>query len=138
MSGTGAFGDQDRAIRGARASSRRRSTILDSSRLLELLGDARAETPQILDLFVRSTEGDLANLAAALTSRNSSRVANSAHRLKGAAGAIGAELLRREAARLEVLGLSGELAGAAECFARLQVEFDRFRTHVAGFSFPPS
>ena len=63
--------------------------------------------------FLHSTQDDLDALRKALSGNDASGVAHEAHRIKGAAGLIGASTLAAIAARLESAARAGSLAHAA-------------------------
>ena len=94
-----------------------------------------AEEPEflarMLDVFVRDTRADLEALSLAFAVHDHSKLARTAHRLKGAAGVLGAEAMREQAALLESMGRAGELSDAAVCLARLHDEFGRFQDFLS-------
>jgi HPt (histidine-containing phosphotransfer) domain-containing protein len=87
--------------------------------------------------FIATTEKDLESLEAAMESRDAAKVAGIAHRIKGGAAAVGAEPMRREAERIEVLGRGGRLPAARQCAASLHEEFRRFCSFVSKLAAPP-
>jgi HPt (histidine-containing phosphotransfer) domain-containing protein len=106
-------------------------TPLNCEKLLSYFGDQPSTIAKLLALFTEEARADMADLVKACKTMNSARIASLAHRVKGAAGSIGAEPLRVEAAHLETLGRSGELKEAGDCIARMQVEFEAFSKYVA-------
>ena len=84
--------------------------------LLVKFGDSAAEAERVIDAAYRS--GDLAELAAA------------AHRLKGAAQAVGAHAVGRIADELEQAGKAGDRAGCRNGLGPLSVELRRARTEI--------
>jgi HPt (histidine-containing phosphotransfer) domain-containing protein len=58
-------------------------------------------------------------------------VATSAHKIKGMAGNISAEDVRRIASELEALGKQDQLANAQASLEQLQTEVGRFRQYLA-------
>ena len=69
--------------------------------------------PALMADFLHSTQDDLDALRKALSGNDASGVAHEAHRIKGAAGLIGASTLAAIAARLESAARAGSLAHAA-------------------------
>ncbi len=86
---------------------------------------------RILDKFRERVVSDLDEIVGAISGANAEALAAVAHRLKGSAATIAAEGVRREAARLEAMGRSADLAGAAPCCERLRQELERFRQAAA-------
>ena len=115
------------------ALSNRSPEPLNCEKLLSYFEDQPSTIAQLLDLFIKETQADMAGLIRACRTMNSARIASLAHRVKGAASSIGAEPLRVEAARLEALGRSGNLTEAHDCIAGLQAAFETFNNYVAEF-----
>jgi HPt (histidine-containing phosphotransfer) domain-containing protein len=84
--------------------------------LLIKFGDSAADAERVIDAAYRS--GDLAELAAA------------AHRLKGAAQAVGAHGLGRTAAELEEAGRAGDRVGCRNILGRLAAEMRRVQAEI--------
>ena len=80
----------------------------------------------LLRTFIATTEKDLESLSAAIESQDAAKVASIAHRIKGGAGTVGAEPVRREAERIEALGREGRLPETRKYAASLRKEFRRF------------
>jgi len=109
-----------------------RPATLDRTKLTEMFGDEPPIIARLLQVFVDETRADLAGLAAACGARDAGRIVSLAHRVKGAAGSVGAEALRSEAEQLEFLGRRGELTAAGESFDRLKADFEALCTCVIG------
>jgi CheY-like chemotaxis protein/HPt (histidine-containing phosphotransfer) domain-containing protein len=84
--------------------------------LLLKFRDSAAEAERVIDAAYRS--GDLAELAAA------------AHRLKGAAQAVGANAVGQIAAELEQAGRAGDRAGCRNSLGPLNAELRRVRNEI--------
>ena len=76
---------------------------------------------RLLDKFRKRLPQDLADLSAAATEGDASRVAKLAHQLKGSAGNIGAAALHRRAATLETAVVESA-AIAADDLAELRCD----------------
>lgn len=113
------------------------SEPLDCEKLLEECDDEPLLVNRCLQIFSRVTQKDMDGIAEALSQNDFSQVAKLAHRIKGASATIRAEFLRGEAERLEALGREGDSAELRECFARLQAEFDNFKTFIATLPLSP-
>ena len=74
---------------------------------------------------------DLAAIQESILGNNAKSLAASAHKIKGAAGNVSAEDVRRIASDLELLGKSDNLATAQESLDKLQGEVERFRQYLA-------
>lgn len=74
---------------------------MDPEYLLELAGGDRALVREILNDFLASDAKDRQNLAAAVDARNARDIETHAHRIKGAARAIGANAYADTAAKVE-------------------------------------
>ena len=82
---------------------------------------------RVLGKLVEQAEQDAQEVARALQKGDAAAVADSAHRLKGAAANAAAAGLRQAAARLETLGRAGTLAAAAEAVEELGREVARVK-----------
>ena len=80
---------------------------------------------RVLAKFGEMARRDLAALEDAVKLGDAEKVGFVAHGLQGAAGNLAAEDLRKTLAEMEVLGRSGELAGAEQCLARARKELER-------------
>lgn len=74
---------------------------MDAAYLLELAGGNRTLVREILNDFVASDDLDRAQLTAAVEARNTAEIQQAAHRIKGAARAIGANAYADRAAAVE-------------------------------------
>jgi HPt (histidine-containing phosphotransfer) domain-containing protein len=75
---------------------------------------------EIVDTFRVSSDGDVARLRQALEIGDHAIVLNAAHRIRGAAAALGADQVRDLAQALELRGREHSLAGAKELLADLE------------------
>jgi two-component system sensor histidine kinase/response regulator len=74
---------------------------------------------------------DLGAIAQSIRDGNAKQLASSAHKIKGAAGNISAEGVRRIAAELEMLGKESRLETAEQSLENLCAEVDRFRNYLS-------
>jgi HPt (histidine-containing phosphotransfer) domain-containing protein len=73
------------------------------------------------------------DIAAAIAAGDSHALRHAAHSLKGVLGTFAAHNGREIAVRLEKIGFGGELAGAQEVLAELDLELETIRPLLAGF-----
>ncbi|HEU5158267.1 MAG TPA: response regulator [Streptosporangiaceae bacterium] len=82
---------------------------------------------RIATMFITREGADIEELAAAIERRDADQIRQCAHRIKGAAGNIGATALSKISAEIEDIGRQGRLDGAPELLDRLRFEFDQAR-----------
>jgi HPt (histidine-containing phosphotransfer) domain-containing protein len=75
---------------------------------------------EVVETFRASSDGDLQRLRRALEIGDHETVLNAAHRIRGAAAALGADRMRSAAEVLELRGRQQSLAGAEELLAALE------------------
>ena len=80
----------------------------------------------MIEDFLHATQEDLAALRLALDGNDAAGVAHEAHRIKGAAGLIGAPALAAVAVRIEGAARAGDLARAHADIDALEAEVTRF------------
>jgi len=83
---------------------------IDLAQLRELTGGDTAMERVVLAEFLRSSRNDAAELHAALAAGELERATRIAHRLKGAAASVGANVLRRMCDEIETAGRASEPA----------------------------
>jgi HPt (histidine-containing phosphotransfer) domain-containing protein len=88
---------------------------------------------EVIQLFLQETTPLMAELHQALAGGNVARVRRAAHSLRGAAGLFGVAGVTEAAEELESLGRSGQVAGAAEVYGRLERELGRLKAALAAF-----
>ncbi len=79
-------------------------------------------TGELLALFTKNAEGELAALKEALAQRDARRVKHLAHRLRGGAGSLGARALADLCARLEDAAARDDLVAAEALVAAVEAE----------------
>jgi signal transduction histidine kinase/CheY-like chemotaxis protein/HPt (histidine-containing phosphotransfer) domain-containing protein len=80
----------------------------------------------LIEDFLHATHEDLVALRLALDGNDAAGVAHEAHRIKGAAGLVGASALAAVAARIESAARAGDLARAHADADALETEVERF------------
>ncbi|MSN27366.1 MAG: PAS domain S-box protein [Geobacter sp.] len=85
----------------------------------------RVLAQDVLNIFVASTPGYLAELMVPLESGDAVGVRKQAHAIKGACSTVGAEQMRETALRLEMLAKGGDLVTAAAVAVQLHLDFER-------------
>jgi len=94
---------------------------------------------RIATMFITKEEADIDELAAAIERRDADQVRQRAHRIKGAAGNIGATAMSMMSAEIESIGQEERLDGAPEMLGRLRFEFGQARDALeAILNSPPS
>lgn len=81
---------------------------------------------QVLDHFLVRCQTLLPDLEAAIAAADAPSVLRVAHTLKGSARGVTAQALAEAALQLEMLGRSGDLAGAGDLYKALLVTYDEF------------
>lgn len=104
---------------------------LDYEALLDELGGDRQLRRQLLELLIESTTQSSASIRMAYAARDSSALASSAHKLKSALVAFGAQPAADAASRLEDIGRCADLATASTALDLLQDELTRLQSAVA-------
>ncbi len=101
--------------------------ILDAAVLKQLVmldGGGKGLLKEMAQLFREDIGGRMEALDAALTAGNTNGLAQEAHAIKGAAGAVGARRLQKLADDLERASRSGSLGSAPERVASMKPAFD--------------
>jgi CheY-like chemotaxis protein/HPt (histidine-containing phosphotransfer) domain-containing protein len=96
--------------------------VFDAAVLTTLFGSAPARLARLLDNFAAAAALDLEALSAA---NSAEAVAQVAHRLKGAAGMVGAGQLASRAGEIEAAGRGGDLANGIGHAEELRMLLDR-------------
>jgi len=99
--------------------------VIDWNELRERLCDDEELVGTIVDLFVEECPGWMAEIVAAVDDADLERIRTTAHALKGAAANLSAHSLTSRAARLELLGIEGNLPACTAAFAELSAECER-------------
>ena len=103
----------------------------EANRLIQELSDQPERVRYLIGVFIREMQMDLNRLMEALDLLDAEKVTRISHRIKGAAGLIGAEPIRAAAALIEALGRQGNLDMALTHTADLQNQFSQFCTYIA-------
>lgn len=109
---------------------------IDWTRLKKMLGEDRGVVRDFVELYLRQTSAQLAQLSGAVIAENASDAANLAHRCKGASATCGIHAMAEPMARLERAAKSQDwpsgsrhLTEAQEAFANVEkLLIDRFRS----------
>jgi HPt (histidine-containing phosphotransfer) domain-containing protein len=121
---------RDRSAQGVGADRE----AIDAGRLQELRrlggGDDDDVYVMLADLLLRELPEGIATMRGAVSRQDAVAVAREAHRLRGAAGNVGATALTALFLELEDLGRSGQIPGP-EALARVDAEHQRYRDGVA-------
>jgi PAS domain S-box-containing protein len=108
---------------------------IDATRLAELAELSDDDDPQwmntLITKFLRDSENRLVQLQAAAETGDPGTLKGVAHSLKGSAWNMGAGKMANHAQRLQLIGQSGTLDGAAEAIAHLKEELSLVRAQFA-------
>jgi len=102
------------------------------NKMMEEWEDEPEFLTRMLGIFIRDTQIDIDTIALEFAAFDHEKMARTAHRLKGAAAALGADAIREQAALLESMGRKGELKDADACIGKLRTEFERFVDCLSG------
>ena len=84
----------------------------------------------LIEDFLNTTREDILALRKALDNGDAGAVTREAHRIKGAAGLVGATALHAVATRIEAAGRNGDVGTAQDTFAELESTVARFAAAV--------
>ena len=102
--------------------------LIDQEALLERVAGDPDFLATMVDIFVADAPVRLDAIRDALRQADAHQVERAAHSLKGALATMAADTAAAEAFRLEQLGRSGALNGAAEILAALERQVDEVTT----------
>jgi CheY-like chemotaxis protein len=125
----------------AAAPQRPGTEVLDAetiAMLEKLYEDDPAALGDLMGSFVTRAQSSISSIAAAVDAMDSRQIAASAHKLKGAASAVGAQALWKLAAELETRGKANERRGNAELMKALGDCFERTCAALQGVAKTPS
>jgi HPt (histidine-containing phosphotransfer) domain-containing protein len=94
---------------------------LDFDALATRVGLDRSMIVELFDVFLTTSEADLAQLRSAVVDENPDRVVEAAHSIKGAAMSLGLIHLSRLALEIEYVARSGTIQGIAEQLPELAI-----------------
>lgn len=104
--------------------------VLEALRQLTIEGEPDA-LREVLELFRTEAAARLEAVSAAVAAADAAAVQRAAHAFKGAAGTIGAARLQAACRRLEELGRSGTLTGAAAALEDVRREHAQVADAIA-------
>ena len=105
---------------------------MDPAYLLELAGDDRALVREIMGDFLKADAEDRQRLAAAVAARDATGVHRYAHRIKGAAQAIGAVEYAALAQVIEDAAATGApQTGDLDALERMAIDLVSWQTSIA-------
>jgi HPt (histidine-containing phosphotransfer) domain-containing protein len=116
---------------------RERADTFDLSMLLEEWSEKPHVVTKLVDCFIRQTQEDINAMVTASGVSDPVRLAAIAHSLKGAAGTLGVESIRVEAARLEERARKYQWTDALASVEILRRQFDDFCKYASELSLPP-
>ncbi|MGH9759876.1 MAG: response regulator, partial [Blastocatellia bacterium] len=98
-----------------------------------LMGEIRGDTDflkELVEIFLGQYQDQLANLRRALAADNAGELAETAHKVKGAAGGMRGVAAFEAASRLEKLAREGDLVNAAGALDALEAELELLRSEL--------
>jgi HPt (histidine-containing phosphotransfer) domain-containing protein len=98
---------------------------IDMTAALERVDGDSELLAEIVELFLQDMETLLADVRSAVQAGDAVRIMRTAHRLKGSVATLAANCAADAALRLEIMGRTGEVAGAPAAFAVLEAELVR-------------
>jgi PAS domain S-box-containing protein len=104
---------------------------LDRASLLAQVGDDEEFLGQVIQVFLQDSSRLMTEMRQAIAEGNGARLERCAHSLKGAASLFAVPGVCGAAQELESRGRSGQLAGAAEVYGRLEHELARLMPALA-------
>ena len=99
-------------------------SALNRAVALERLGGDEDLLSEIAGLVLEDTQHLMAEIRQAVCAGDAEGLQRAAHTLKGSVGNFCAERTFQAACRLEMIGRSGDLAGAADALRNLESELD--------------
>ena len=105
---------------------------IEPGALAEITGGDAAVEREVLGQFMRYGMEDAASLRVAIASREIESVTRFAHRIKGAAGAIGAARLAAACGHVEAAGRRGDWAAILVGMDDLEQAIGGIEAHIAG------
>jgi PAS domain S-box-containing protein len=109
----------------------RSSPAFDTEKMLKQWGNDQSFVQQLIAKFSARAPDDLQKLREAMERNDADETQRLAHRLKGAAGYVAAENVRRLAAQLEVMAREGDLSNAESRLSELAAELQRCADETA-------
>lgn len=109
--------------------------VLDPAVLKQLLaldGGGKGLLKEMAQLFREDIGGRLTGIESALAAGNMEGIAQEAHAIKGAAGAVGARRLQAQAQEIERGARAGAFGGAADRIADLRPAFEEAAVALDG------
>jgi CheY-like chemotaxis protein/HPt (histidine-containing phosphotransfer) domain-containing protein/anti-sigma regulatory factor (Ser/Thr protein kinase) len=105
---------------------------IEPAALAEITGGDAAAEREVLAQFMRYGMEDARSLRVAIASRETEAVARFAHRIKGAAGSIGAARLASACGHVEAAGKRGDWAAILAGMGDLEHAIGGLEAHIAG------
>ncbi|MEO8451644.1 MAG: Hpt domain-containing protein [Gemmatimonadota bacterium] len=106
--------------------------ILDGYRVLQDEGQPDIIT-EFIDIFLEDLPARAAAIRSAVEAQDSDRIRSTAHALKGSAASIGAAQLASICDSLETIGRTGDPAGSAAVFTKLEPAVEAARVGLMAY-----
>ncbi|MEA2059498.1 MAG: Hpt domain-containing protein [Thermodesulfobacteriota bacterium] len=104
---------------------------MDLNQMAENLDMTRADFLKMAFLLVSTSQKDVSEIEAGLTSKKTDQVAAAAHSIKGAAGTLGFTALSQKAFELEQAARTGRLSGLEGVKNEIKAQIEMITRAVA-------
>jgi two-component system sensor kinase len=108
-------------------------SIMDWTAALDRIGGREDLLKQMVGLFYKESDKLMPSLREAIARQDNPKVQRLGHSIKGSASCFAATPAMSAAVRLEFMGRDGNLSGADEAYALLELEIDRLKQALSSF-----
>jgi signal transduction histidine kinase/two-component SAPR family response regulator/HPt (histidine-containing phosphotransfer) domain-containing protein len=109
---------------------------VETSRIMDLTGGDEESTRELVELFIKQTTDQLAQIEAAIHEKNTEQLRHVAHSCKGASATLGMAPFAKLLLELEQQGKAGDLTRSRPGYENAVKEFKRIKDFLAAQSAP--